>query len=291
MKTKKIKLVQFILLIVLVIAGASCEKNDPLDPNAPYTPIPNEPVMVITLPEGKTEIRLGINAASDSERKKVWIDLNANGKRDSNEGVNKFWSFGEELTKYPIKSRYIAVYGNVTHFVCSSNDIIAIDVSKNTELRELSVSMNQITSIDLSKNDKLKDLSCAGNPIDKLDVSKNTELEALQCSYCNLSALDVSKNTKLVMIECSYNQLTSLKVPNSKNLNNVLCYTNNISGNNMTELINSLPTVEYGEFYVIDTKNPDEKNVCTKAQVNAAKAKKWTVFDVNDWNVVEYQGS
>ena len=59
----------------------------------------------------------------------------------------------------------------------------------------------------------------------------------------------------------------------------------------MDTLITSLPTVTSGTFVVIDTQDENEGNVCTKTQVNAAKAKGWKVWDYNGGNRVEYEGS
>ena len=64
----------------------------------------------------------------------------------------------------------------------------------------------------------------------------------------------------------------------------------------MDALVASLPTVENCEFYVINTKDTNEGNVCTKAQVAVAKGKGWTAYDYNydgiNWiGSVEYEGS
>ena len=59
----------------------------------------------------------------------------------------------------------------------------------------------------------------------------------------------------------------------------------------MLTLANSLPTVTSGEFYVIDTKNSNEQNVCTKPQVKIATDKGWKVYDWNGGSSQEYAGS
>jgi len=69
----------------------------------------------------------------------------------------------------------------------------------------------------------------------------------------------------------------------SKNtaLTQLVCFGNQIKGEQMQALANSLPTVTNGKFCVIDTKNSNEQNVCTKEQVAIATGKGWTV---HDWN-------
>jgi len=71
------------------------------------------------------------------------------------------------------------------------------------------------------------------------------------------------------------------------------CFGNQIKGNKMQALVESLPIVTNGTFFVINTKNKNEKNVITKSQVAIAKGKNWKVFD---WNggyspYPEYAGS
>ena len=95
-------------------------------------------------------------------------------------------------------------------------------------------------------------------------------LEELSCPLNQLISLDMSKNTALIWLEC---------------------YSNQIKGEAMDALVASLPTVENGKFYVIDTKDENEGNVCTKSQLTIAKEKGWTVYDINGYNYQEYEGS
>ncbi|MBQ3624991.1 MAG: leucine-rich repeat domain-containing protein, partial [Prevotella sp.] len=165
------------------------------------------------------------------------------------------------------------------------------DVSKNTTLTNLYCSNNQLTTLDVSKNTALTSLYCYNNQLTALDVSKNTALTSLECVYNQLTTLDVSKNTALTSLYCYNNQLTALDVSKNTALTYLCCYNNQIKGAKMDALIASLPTVEYGSFDVIDTKDANEGNVCTNTQVNAAKAKGWTVYDNNGNHGVEYEGS
>ena len=59
----------------------------------------------------------------------------------------------------------------------------------------------------------------------------------------------------------------------------------------MQALVNSLPKVTNGKFYVINTKSRIEQNVITKSQVAIATGKGWKVYDYNSNNPVEYAGS
>ena len=180
----------------------------------------------------------------------------------------------------------------LTSLGCIGNQLTSLEVSKNTALTELLCYFNQLTSLDVSRCTALKDLECSYNQLTSLDVSKNTALTGLGCSGNRLTSLDVSQNTALTWLNCNDNQLTSLDV-SSKNtaLERLNCRANKIKSKEMDALVESLPMVESGKFYVINTKYKNEGNVCTKSQVGIAKGKGWTVYDYNGGNSQEYEGS
>ena len=160
-----------------------------------------------------------------------------------------------------------------------------------TALTELDCYGNQLTSLDVSKNTALEVLECSTNQLTSLDVSKNTALEVLDCENNQLTSLDVSKNTALIGLYCPGNQLTSLDVSKNTALQLLDCFNNQIKEDQMLSLVNSLPTVTNGKFWVIDTKSSNEQNVCTKPQVKIATDKGWKVYDWNGGSSQEYAGS
>ena len=179
---------------------------------------------------------------------------------------------------------------------CNNNQLTSLDVSKNTALTELDCGGNQLTSLDVSKNTALTKLDCGSNQLTLLDVTKNNALEYLHCDFNQLTSLDVSKNTALTALYCYVNQLTALDVSKNTALARLDCFSNQIKGKEMDALVASLPTVESDYFYVINTKDANEGNVCMKSQVAVAKGKGWTVYDCNydgeNWiGEVEYEGS
>ena len=185
----------------------------------------------------------------------------------------------------------IEFFTALTKLYCANNQLTSLDVSNNTKLESLSCDNNQLTSLDLSKITALVQLFCYNNQLTSLDVSKNTALVQLWCFNNQLTALDVSKNTALEELYCYENQLTSLDVSKNTALTELACFNNQIKEDQMQTLVNSLPTVTNGKFYVIDTKNSNEQNVCTKPQVKIATDKGWTVYDYNDESSQEYTGS
>ena len=164
---------------------------------------------------------------------------------------------------------------------CDHNELTSLDVSKNVALEYLGCTGNQLTSLDVSKNVALKELDCEDNQLTSLDVSKNVALEYLDCTENQLTSLDVSKNVALEELYCYSNQLTSLISSPTGALVRVSCFSNQLRGAQMDALIAGLPVFFDGGFWVIDTDDSSEGNVCTVAQVNAARAKGWLVLDVN----------
>ena len=202
---------------------------------------------------------------------------------------------------------------------CSGNDLTEFDLSMNTKLHYLDCSDNELTMLNISNNQLLDTLYCNGNELTELDVSNNTALIYLDCYDNKLTELDVSKNTALVQLDFDFNQITSidiskniwleelycagngltkLDVSTNQALEMIQCYNNKISGQNMDNLIGSLPlndTPTFFEFAVIDYSMGVEKegNVCTKSQVEALKAKGWLAqqWDDDEEEWVEYPGS
>ena len=194
---------------------------------------------------------------------------------------------GNQLTSLDVSKN-----AALTGLNCSDNQLTSFDVSGCTALTSLICDDNRLTSLDVSKNTALIGLYCSSNQLTSLDVSKNTTLTGVDCSSNQLTSLDVSKNTALKELDCSSNRLTSLDVSQNTALKYLYCYGNQIRGEAMDALVASLPTVESGRFYVINTKDENEGNVCTKAQVAVAKEKGWTVYDYNgSWDDrQEYEG-
>jgi len=84
-----------------------------------------------------------------------------------------------------------------------------------------------------------------------------TELNILYCFDNQLESLNMSANTKIEYLNCSRNQL---------------------KGEAIDALIESLPNVEHGNLWVYDNSKSDEQNEMTTDQVAAAKLKNWYTF-------------
>ena len=147
--------------------------------------------------------------------------------------------------------------------------------------KEISVFYRDIESMKgIEYFTALEKLDCWLNKLTELDVSKNTKLWYLSCFSNNLTALDVSNNTALELLNCSYNKLTTLDVSKNTALTDLYCSYNNIKGDDMVNLIASLPrntSSTKNSFYVLYS-DSGEGNVCTKEQVTFAKALGWTTY-------------
>ena len=205
-----------------------------------------------------------------------------------NTALQTLYCYGNQLTSLDMSKNTA-----LTYLSCYNNQLTLLDVSKNTALTYLYCYNNPLTTLDVSQNTALTYLYCHNNQLTALDVSQNTALRSLACSGNQLTALDVSKNTALRFLACSSNQLTALDVSKNTALTELNCHSNQIKGEAMDALVASLPTVTSGEFIVIDTKDENEGNICTKAQVAVAKGKGWKVYDYNGGNYPypEYEGS
>ena len=238
---------------------------------------------------------LGINEGDEISQEKInaTTQINVSDKSISDlKGIEHFTAL-EALYCYYNQLTALDVSKNTAliELLCSDNQLTTLDVSKNTALTSLSCYGNKLTTLDVSKNTALTRLHCFSNQLTALDVSNNTSLTNLQCHYNQLSALDVSNNTALTTLYCYYNQLTALDVSKNTALTSLACYNNQIKGAQMDALVNSLPTISSGEFYVFNSSDNSERNVCTKVQVAIAKSKGWKVYQFNGTAWSEYEGS
>ncbi len=160
--------------------------------------------------------------------KTVELQMNYTGAAPTLSGATGTPESGKWIT-YTLTSQTVTIQGDVTVLYCSYNQLTALDVSKNTELKGLFCYNNQLTTLDVSKNTALTTLSCSNNQLTALDVSKNTALTELDCFKNQLTTLDVSQNTALTTLYCSKNQLTALDVSKNTKLTYLICWSNQLT--------------------------------------------------------------
>lgn len=137
----------------------------------------------------------------------------------------------------------IEYFTALTELDCSNNQLTALDLSRNTELRELVCAYNYnysthertLADLDVSQNPALSKLNCTGNLLEDLNVRSNTALTELSCSSNSMQELDVSQNTALTELNCSDNELTSLNVEQNTALTKLNCSKNQLSSLDLSQ--------------------------------------------------------
>jgi hypothetical protein len=202
-----------------------------------------------------------------------------------------------EVTELWLIFEWISDLTGIEHFTALqelsvyNNSIKTLDLSKNTALESLDCSDNIISTLILPDNGKLAYLDCGENKLTSLTIPAG--LQTLSCATNpDLTSLDLSAGASLKSLDCSECALTSLILPNTTtSLVKIECYKNQIKGENMTALVENLPTVESGDFYVLTLTDPDEGNEITTTHVATAKAKGWKVWAYTSTEWQEYEGS
>lgn len=127
-------------------------------------------------------------------------------------------------------------------------------------------------------------LLCLYGQITELDVSHAPELEELNCALNPLTQLDLSQNAALQSFSGEINNFTNLDFSGCPLLTYVNVYGNQIKGDNMTALIESLPVrqpKDNAALIIYDGTYENEGNECLMAHVKQAKSKYWMPYDLN----------
>lgn len=174
----------------------------------------------------------------------------------------------------------------LNEFSIENNKLTSFKVTGCPMLSTLKVQKNELTSLDLT--------GCTGD-LDYIYASENklTSIKLLNTHkylFLNdnqLSSIDLSACKDLESIELGNNKLTSLDLTGLKELSEVNVYKNNIQGENMKKLVASLAdkkeSISAGSLYAIETRAPEEQNLCTADDVKAAKDKNWNILDHRTW--------
>ena len=115
----------------------------------------------------------------------------------------------------------------------ASNDIAAVDFSRNPRLERVSLTNNKLTQADFSANPdivrielinnsvssialpdepKVEYLQLNGNPLGRLDISGMPKLKSLYAVGCGLTEFVSGDNTELKTLSLSKNSLTALDI-------------------------------------------------------------------------------
>lgn len=136
----------------------------------------------------------------------------------------------------------VKIYGdNIVYFECSSRvdgaQVLSLDVTKATTLKDLTANTNKLASIDLTKSTELEKLTINNNQLTSIDISKCTKLTTLDITNNLLTAIDITKNQALQTLRIGQNKLTGdLDLSTNPTIKSVYALTNELTsvkiGNN-----------------------------------------------------------
>lgn len=170
---------------------------------------------------------------------------------------------------------------NLSEFSIENNKLTSFKVIGCHTLETLKVQKNELTSLDLTAcSGDLGTVYASENQLSSVKLKNHKNL------YLNdnkLTSVDLSSCTNLETLELGNNKLTSLDLKGLNALSEVNVYKNNIQGDNMKKLIASLAdkkeSISAGSLYAVQTRAPEEQNLCTSEHVKQAKEKKWNILD------------
>lgn len=227
MKMKNRHILITLIVLATMMTGCMNEEIEGLtNPNETATKTSS----VITLTTERVDgiVNLSIDAPHN-KRSQLWIDLNGDGVRaeDGTEDITVFNRYRDYLLAPGLKT--VSLYGDITYLAGASNELTAIDVSRNLYLTTLNVPLNKLTSLDVSKNRALTHLDFSGNNIGMLDVSQNRTLLSLWAFNNNLTELDLTNNANLLFLDFSGNQLNSIDVSKNSELVRLIGFNNQLT--------------------------------------------------------------
>ncbi len=200
----------------------------------------------------QTEPAIELQAEVDGNTRTFTIGLGVEGT------VQIDWGNGEKVTSEVIPAYdgwnqvnvsgtvsgdgKVKIYGdNIVYFECSSRvdgaQVLSLDVTKATTLKDLTANTNKLASIDLTKNTELEKLTINNNQLTSIDISKCTKLTTLDITNNLLTAIDITKNQALQTLRIGQNKLTGdLDLSTNPTIKSVYALTNELTsikiGNN-----------------------------------------------------------
>lgn len=173
----------------------------------------------------------------------VQIDWGGNGEKVTSEVIPAFDGWNQVNVSGTVSGDgKVKIYGdNIVYFECSSRvdgaQVLSLDVTKATTLKDLTANTNKLASIDLTKNTELEKLTINNNQLTSIDISKCTKLTTLDITNNLLTAIDITKNQALQTLRIGQNKLTGdLDLSTNPTIKSVYALTNELTsvkiGNN-----------------------------------------------------------
>lgn len=176
----------------------------------------------------------------------VQIDWGGNGEKVTSEVIPAFDGWNQVNVSGTVSGEgKVKIYGdNIVCFECSSRvdgaQVLSLDVTKATTLKDLTANTNKLTAIDLTKNTELEKLEISNNQLTSIDISKCTKLATMEINNNLLTAIDITKNQALQTLRIGQNKLAGeLDLSTNPTLKTVAAPTNELTsvkiGNNTAD--------------------------------------------------------
>lgn len=173
----------------------------------------------------------------------VQIDWGSNGEKVTSEVIPAYEGWNQVNVSGTVSGDgKVKIYGdNIVYFECSSRvdgaQVLSLDVTKATTLKDLTANTNKLASIDLTKNTELEKLTINNNQLTSIDISKCTKLTTLDITNNLLTAIDITKNQALQTLRIGQNKLAGeLDLSTNPTIKSVYALTNELTsvkiGNN-----------------------------------------------------------
>jgi Leucine-rich repeat (LRR) protein len=117
---------------------------------------------------------------------------------------------------------------------CSTNSIDSLDLSANTALQTLNCGMNPLTWLNISKCTQLIELSFYGCSMDSIDLTPFPNLVNIYCDNNNIKKLDFKNNSNINYISVTSNPIDSIDVSGLQELQTLYCDGTNIKNLDVT---------------------------------------------------------
>lgn len=212
----------------------------------------------------QTEPAIELQAEADGNTRTFTIGLATEGT------VQIDWGNGEKVTSEVIPAfdgwnqvnvsgtvsgeGKVKIYGdNIVCFECSSRvdggaQVLSLDVTKATALKDLTANANKLTSIDLTKNTELEKLTISNNQLTSIDISKCTKLTTLDITNNLLTAIDITKNQALQTLRIGLNKFAGeLDLSTNPTIKSVYAQINELTAVKIGNNTASKPTFSFNE--------------------------------------------
>ncbi len=172
----------------------------------------------------------------------------------------------------------------------------AIKKSQETIEEDVIITYEITPQTEIVIEGDIKLLNCANNSLTNLQVANHSTISWLLCNDNQLTSLNASGCSALEELDTHNNLLTTADVTGCTSLFLFDCSSNQIKGSHMDYLIFSLHNRntlgERGLFYVLNSVNHNEGNICTTSQVTQATARGWDTYHQYKTDLWElYEGS